>query len=124
MGPATDQAHVLDVIDRQYRPSSRLCGRLTWSCVTPTADVYDYKTGSGADAGPQLRARAHGRAAYGVSTVRVAALEVSKERRGRGVRRDTRRVRLSQASRATSQEQITGRRRRRSQAGPALRGAL
>lgn len=78
--PATDQAHVLDVIDRQYRPSSRLCG--TADLVVRNAygvDVYDYKTGSGADAGPQLRALGLMAArAYGVSTVRVAALEVSK----------------------------------------------
>ena len=70
---------MLDVIDRQYRPSSRLCG--TADLVVRNAygvDVYDYKTGSGADAGRSPRSRLMAARAYGVSTVRVAALEVSK----------------------------------------------
>ena len=56
-GPPRPTRRTLDVIDRQYRPSSRLCG--TADLVVRNAhgvDVYDYKTGSGADAGPQLRA--------------------------------------------------------------------
>lgn len=82
--PSTDTAEALDIIDRQYRPTSRLCGTADVVLIRgDTLEVYDWKTGSGADAGPQLRAlglmaaRAYG-VSNGVSTVRVAALEVSK----------------------------------------------
>lgn len=78
--PVSDTAVFLDVIDRQYRPTSRLCG--TADLVVLDAyglRVYDWKTGSGANAGPQLRTLGLMAArAYGVDTVRVAALEVSK----------------------------------------------
>ena len=78
--PASDTAECLDIIDRQYRPSSRLCG--TADLVVRDAyglRVYDWKTGSGEGAGPQLRVLGLMAArAYGVSSVTVSALEVSK----------------------------------------------
>ncbi len=80
--PDSDTAEVLGVIDRQYKPTSRLCG--TADLVVNDAGagevwVFDWKTGSGEGAGPQLRVLGLMAArAYGVDTVRVAALEVSK----------------------------------------------
>ena len=71
---------MFDVIDRQYR-RRRLgsAGRLTWSCATPTA----WTSTTTRPAPARMRARSSALSgswprAYGVSTVRVAALEVSK----------------------------------------------
>jgi hypothetical protein len=78
--PATDTAEVLDVIDRAYAPQSRLCGTadlVLWHAESEDLVVYDYKTGSADNAGPQLRTLGLMAArAYGVEYVTVAALEV------------------------------------------------
>ncbi len=81
--PALDTADVLDVVDRAYKPQSRLCGTADLVLVVmangkPTAVmVWDWKTGSGESAGPQLRALGLMAArAFGVEHATVAALEV------------------------------------------------
>ena len=81
--PTTDAADVLDVVDRAYAPSSRLCGTADLVMLfmhdgkPMSAIVWDWKTGDASQSGPQLRilglmvARA-----FGVESVTVAALEV------------------------------------------------
>jgi hypothetical protein len=80
--PATDEAEHIPAAERDYRAGhGRLCGTadlVAVSNLTRTGIVWDWKTGSGANAGPQLRtlglmvARAHG-----LKSVTVAALEVT-----------------------------------------------
>jgi hypothetical protein len=78
--PAADTAETLDVIDRSYKPTSRLCGTadlVLWHAESEDLVVYDYKTGSADNAGPQLRTLGLMAArAYGVEHATVAALEV------------------------------------------------
>lgn len=83
--PSTDDAEVLvSVGDRDYsRGAGRLCGTadlvLLWRKPTAAAYVYDWKTGDGSGAGPQLGALAvMVSRAFGIDTVSVSALEVSK----------------------------------------------
>jgi hypothetical protein len=80
--PENDTAEILDIVDRAYPPSSRFCGTADVILDDKEADlvvVWDWKTGDGSNAGPQLRslglmaARALGR-----SRAIVAALEVRK----------------------------------------------
>jgi hypothetical protein len=81
--PAEDRAEVLDIVDRAYRPQSRLCGTADLVLVTSmggmpiSVTVWDWKTGNSENAGPQLRALGLMAArAYNVDNVTVAALEV------------------------------------------------
>lgn len=81
---ATDAAEILDASERDYsKGAGRLCGTADVVMVTemdgkPVAvTVWDWKTGDGTGAGPQLRALGLAAArAYGVEAVTVAALEV------------------------------------------------
>lgn len=83
--PSTDTAEIIGG-DRDYsKANGRLCGTADLTLVT-TADgkpiavtVWDWKTGDGSGAGPQLRALGLMAArAYGVEQATVAALEVRK----------------------------------------------
>jgi hypothetical protein len=82
--PATDKAELLGSTNRDYsRGQGKLCGTadlvmLVQNGGAPTAAmVWDWKTGSGENAGPQLRALGLMVArAYQVEHVTVAALEV------------------------------------------------
>lgn len=77
--PETDTAEILGK-DRDYsRANGRLCGTadLVMTTATGAVMVWDYKTGDGSDAGPQLRGLGLMAArALGVESVTVAALEV------------------------------------------------
>lgn len=83
--PETDVGEVIGV-ERDYsKAGDRFCGTADLVLVSvadkkPIAvTVWDYKTGSAANAGPQLRALGLMAArAYGVDHVTVAALEVSR----------------------------------------------
>lgn len=83
--PETDTAEILGS-DRDYaRRNGRLCGTADLVLVAVvdgkpmTVMVWDWKTGSGREAGPQLRTLGLMAArAFGVESATVAALEVSK----------------------------------------------
>jgi hypothetical protein len=78
--PESDKCEMLDVVDRAYKPTSRLCGTadlVLWHAESESLQVYDWKTGSGENSGPQLRALGLMAArAFGVEHVTVSALEV------------------------------------------------
>ena len=76
--PATDEAKVVGT-DRDYsQAQGRLCGTADLVLlVGSTVHVWDWKTGDGTGAGPQLRALGLMAArAFGVESATVAALEV------------------------------------------------
>lgn len=78
--PETDEAEIIAAAERDYAAGhGRLCGTADLVVVFPDAVmVYDWKTGSGEGAGPQLRALGLMAArAYGVDAASVAALEVT-----------------------------------------------
>lgn len=83
--PETDQAEVIPAVERDYQKGhGRLCGTADLIIVIRDGKkvigliAYDWKTGSGEGAGPQLRALGLMAArAYGCDAVTVAALEVS-----------------------------------------------
>jgi hypothetical protein len=79
--PATDTAEQLVESERDYSAGKgRLCGTadlVVWHPESESVTVYDYKTGDGSGAGPQLRMLGLMAArAYGVEHATVAALEV------------------------------------------------
>jgi len=84
--PDTDCSVMLSGGERDYtKGAGRLCGTADLVLVTAAAGVathvtiWDWKTGSGASAGPQLRALGLMAARYyGVTSATVAALEVSR----------------------------------------------
>jgi hypothetical protein len=84
--PAADAAEILGGTDRDYsKGAGRLCGTADLVLVSyadkkpTTVMVWDWKTGDGSGAGPQLRALGLMAArAFGVDSATVAALEVRK----------------------------------------------
>lgn len=81
--PETDEAEVIPAAERDYQAGhGRLCGTADLVVVFPDGManvlVYDWKTGSGEGAGPQLRALSLMAArAWKVETATGAALEVT-----------------------------------------------
>jgi hypothetical protein len=81
--PATDEAESIPAVERDYQAGhGRLCGTADLVVVFPVGGknilVYDWKTGSGEGAGPQLRALGLMAArAYNAETATTAALEVT-----------------------------------------------
>ncbi len=75
--PKNDSASRLDIVDRAYPPTSRLCGTADLVCfIDDVFHVFDWKTGDASNAGPQLRLLGlMASRAFGVAPVVVSALE-------------------------------------------------